>query len=122
MYSGKEGLTSTEQGSGGKNVKKIIDDFRKGLERLRWFATVFAERLKIEIAIFRLLYESDRMAKIRTELLRKIGERVMELKDHHDKNILKDSVIAEAVAEISKLEKTMDDLKTRAAEIGRVAE
>ncbi len=122
MYSGKEELTSSEQGSGGKNVKKIIDDFRKGIERMRWFATVFSERLKIEIAIFRLLYESDRMDKIRTELLRKIGERVMELRDHHDKNILKDSVIAETVAEISKLEKTIEDLKTRASEIGRVPE
>jgi hypothetical protein len=122
MYSGKEELTSSRQGSGGENVKKIIDDFRKGLERMRWFSTVFAERLKIEIAIFRLLYESDRMAKTRGEILRKIGERVMELKDHHDKNILKDSLIAEAVAEINKLEKTIDDLKTRVAEIGRVSE
>ncbi|MBI5074789.1 MAG: hypothetical protein HZB62_06440 [Nitrospirae bacterium] len=103
-------------------MKKIIDDFRKGLERVRWFSTVFAERLKIEIAIFRLLYESDRMAKTREELLKKIGERVLALKDHHDKNILRDSVIAEAVAEISKLEKTIEDLKTRVAEIGRVSE
>ena len=103
-------------------MKKIIDDFRKGLERVRWFSTVFAERLKIEIAIFRLLYESDRMVKTRGELLRKIGERVMELKDHHDKNILKDSLIAGAVAEIGKLEKTIDDLKVRVAEMGRVTE
>ncbi len=122
MYSGKGELTSSRQGSGGENVKKIIDDFRKGLERLRWFATVFAERLKIEIAIFRLLYESDRVAKTRRELLRTIGERVMELKDYQDKNILKDSIVAEAVAEINKLEKTIDDLKTKVAEIGRVAE
>ena len=119
MYSGKEELTSSRQGNGGENVKKIIDDFRKGLERIRWFSTVFAERLKIEVAIFRLLYESDRVAKTRGELLRKIGERVMELKEHQDKNILKDSIIAEAVAEISRLEKTIDDLKTKIAEIGR---
>ncbi|MBI5634255.1 MAG: hypothetical protein HZA15_12350 [Nitrospirae bacterium] len=103
-------------------MKKIIDDFRKGLERIRWFSTVFAERMKIEIAIFRLLYESDRTAKTREELLRRIGERVLELKDHHDKNILRDSVVAEAVAEINKLEKTIEDLKTRISEIGRVAE
>jgi len=103
-------------------VKKIIDDFRKGLERLRWFSTVFAERLKIEIAIFRLLYETDRMAKIRAELLATIGERVLELKDHHEKNILKDTVVAEAVEEINKLEKNIDDLKGRVSEMGKVAE
>lgn len=103
-------------------MKKIIDDFRKGLERVRWFATVFSERLTIEIAIFRLLYEADRVAKTRGELLRKIGERVMELKDHQDKNILKDSAVAEAVAEIGNLEKTIDDFKTKVSEIGRVTE
>lgn len=103
-------------------MKKIIEDFRKGLERVRWFSTVLSERLKIEIAIFRLLYESDRMAKTRRELLIKIGERVMELKDHQDKNILKDSFIAEAVAEINTIEKTIEDLKTRVAEMGRVSE
>jgi len=122
MYSGKGELISSRQGSGGEYVKKIIDDFRKGLERIRWFSTVFAERLKIEVAIFRLLYETDRVAKTRGELLRKIGERVMELKEHKDKNILKDSIIAEAVAEINRLEKTIDDLKTKVAEIGRITE
>lgn len=122
MYSGKGELTSSRQGSGGQNVRKIIDDFRKGLERLRWFARVFAERLTIEIAIFRLLYESDRTARTRGELLKTIGERVMELKDHRDKNILKDSVVEEAVAEISKLEKTINDLKTKVSEIGRVTD
>lgn len=122
MYSGKGELTTSKQGRGGGDVKKLIDDFRTGVERVRWFATVFAERLKIEIAIFRLLYESDRMSKTRGELLRKIGERVMELKDHQDKNILKDSVVAAAAAEINKLEKTIDDLKSKAAEIGKVAE
>jgi len=54
--------------------------------------------------------------------LRKIGERVIELKGHQDKNILKDSVVAEAAAEIIRIEKTLDDLKGKAAEIGRVAE
>ncbi len=103
-------------------MKKVIDDFRRGLERVRWFSAVFADRLKIEIAIFRLLYESDRMAKTRAELLATIGERVLELKDHHEKNVLKDSVVAEAVAEIDRLEKNMDDLKTRVSEIGKVAE
>lgn len=103
-------------------MKKIINDFRRGLERMRWFSAVFAERLKIEIAIFRLLYESDRMTKTRAELLATIGERVLELKDHHEKNVLKDSVVAEAVAEIDRLEKNIEDLKTRANEIAKVSE
>lgn len=103
-------------------MKNILDDFRKGLESVRWFATVAAERMKIEMAIFRLLYETDRMAKTRAELLKKIGERVIEMKNSRDKNILKDPAVAEAVAEIDKLDKSIDDLKTKAAEIGGVTE
>ncbi len=122
MYSGKVESCSTRPGSQGADVKKTVDDFRKGLERIRWFATVFSERIKIEIAILRILWESDGLAKTRAELLKKIGERVVELKGHQDKDILRDSVIAEAVAEIEKLEKTMDDLKNRVSDIGRVAE
>jgi 4-hydroxy-3-methylbut-2-en-1-yl diphosphate synthase IspG/GcpE len=49
-----------------------------------------------------------------------IGQRVIELKGHSDKNIFKDSVIVEATAEIEKLDKNIDELKQKAAEISRV--
>jgi hypothetical protein len=103
-------------------MKKIFEDFRKGIEKVRWFAKLFAERLKIEIAIFRLLYDSDRMKKTREELLKKIGERVVELKGHHDKNILRDTVIVEALGEIEKLEKSMEETRAKVSDIGRVTE
>lgn len=103
-------------------MKKIIGDFKKGIEQLRWFSKLFSERLKIEIAIFKLLYESDNMTRMREEMLRKIGERVMELKGHEGKNILRDTVVAEAVHEIEKLEKSIDDLRNRISEISRVTE
>ena len=101
-------------------MKKIFEDFRKGMGKVRWFAALFAERLKIEIAIFRLLYDSDRMSKTREELLKKIGERVMELKGNHDKNILRDSVIVEALGEIEKLEKYLEETRAKVSDIGRV--
>jgi hypothetical protein len=122
MYSGKVELTSSRPDSGGRSVKKIIEDFKKGIEQLRWFSTLFAERLKIEMAVFKLLYESDKMTRMREEMLRKIGERVVELKSHEGKNILRDTVVAEAVHEIEKLEKSIDDLKNKVSEISRVTE
>jgi seryl-tRNA synthetase len=103
-------------------MKKIFEDFRKGIEKVRWFAKLFAERLKIEIAIFRLLYDSDKMKKTREELLKKIGERVMDLRGQYDKNILRDTVIAEALSEIEKLEKSMNETRAKVSDIGRVAE
>jgi seryl-tRNA synthetase len=103
-------------------MKKIIEDFRNGIERIRWFSRVFAERLRIEMAIIRLLYESDRMTRTRDELLRKIGERVLQLRDNPEKNILRDSVVSGLLSEIEGLEKNIDDLKQKVSEIGRVAE
>ena len=103
-------------------MKKIIEDFRVGIGRIRWFSTLFAERLKIEIAVFKLLYESDKMDKTRDELLKKIGERVVELKDQTEKNILRDSVVTEAIAEIGKIDKNMEETKNKVSEIGRVTE
>jgi len=103
-------------------MKKIFEDSRKGIGKVRWFAALFAERMKIEIAIFRLLYDADRMHKTREELLKKIGDRVMDLRGHHDKNILRDTVIAEALSEIEKLEKSMAETRTKVSDIGRVTE
>jgi hypothetical protein len=62
------------------------------------------------------------MNKTREELLKKIGERVIDLKEQHDKNILKDTVIAEAVSEIEKIEKRMEETKHKVSDVGRVTE
>jgi hypothetical protein len=103
-------------------MKKVLEDFRKGTEKMRWFSSLFAERVKIEVAVFKLLYDADKMSRTRDELLKRIGERVMELKSHDDKNIFRDAVVAEAVGEIEKLDKSIDDAKNRVSDMGRVAE
>jgi hypothetical protein len=103
-------------------MKKIIRDFMNGFEKIRWFSSFFSERLKIEIAIFKLLYESDRMSRMRDELLRKIGERVMELKNHEDANILRDTTVSRAMAEVEKLDKSMNDLRGKVSDLGRVTD
>ncbi len=103
-------------------MKKITEDIRQGIEKIRWFSRLFAERLKIEMAIFKLFYEADKMTRTREALLKKIGERVMELKDNQDKNILKDAAVADAVLDIGKLDTNINDLKNKIAEIGRVME
>ncbi|MDH4233257.1 MAG: hypothetical protein OEW04_14660 [Nitrospirota bacterium] len=101
--------------------KKIYENFKKGIEKIKWFATLFSERINIEIAIFKLLYRSDEMAKKRDVLLRGIGERVVDLKGQGEKNIFRDSAVIEALDEIGNIDKHIDDLKHQASEISRVA-
>jgi len=101
-------------------LKRVYENFRKGMERFKWFATLFSERMNIEIAIFKLLYQSDELAKKRQELLVTIGERVVELKGHGDKIVFRDSVVAGALGEIEKIDGNIDELRHKASEISRV--
>ena len=101
-------------------LKNIYENLKNGIGKIKWFATLFSERINIEIAIFKLLHQSDEMTKKREVLLKKIGERVVELKGHSEKSIFRDSDIAGALEEIEKLDKNINDLKGKASEISRV--
>ena len=81
-------------------LNKVYDNFKKGIEKIRWFATLFAERLNIEIAVLKLLHQSEEMTQKRATLLRAIGEQVVALNEHPEKNVFRDSVIAGALEEI----------------------
>ena len=102
-------------------LKNVYENLKNGVGKIKWFATLFSERVNIEIAIFKLLYQSDEMTKKREALLKTIGDRVVELKGHSEKNIYRDSDIAGALEEIEKIDKNINDLKGKAGEISRVA-
>ncbi len=100
-------------------LKNVYGNLKNGIEKIKWFATLFSERMNIEIAIFKLLYQSDEMTKKREVLLKTIGGRVVELKGHSEKNIFRDSDIAGALDEVEKIDKNINDLKGKASEISR---
>jgi ArsR family metal-binding transcriptional regulator len=102
-------------------LKKLKDNFEKGVERVKWFAGFFSERLKIEIALIKLLYRSDELNKQKDELLISIGQRVCELKRSGEKNMQKDAEILKAVDEIERLEKNAGDIRQKVSEITRVS-
>lgn len=101
--------------------KRVQESFTRGWERIRWFASVLSERLNLEVAIVKLLYQSDRLAKQRDELLKAIGRRVYELRGQ-DRNVLKDSGIVEALAGIERLEADIGEMKKKASDISRVTD
>jgi hypothetical protein len=101
-------------------IERIRENFGIGISRIKWFAAVFADRLKIEVAVIRLLYRSAEMEKKKAGLLRNIGTRVYELRANPDRNILKDKTVIEAVEALVKLEKEMEELKQKASEMSSV--
>jgi seryl-tRNA synthetase len=71
------------------------------------------------MAVIKLLKESDGLEKRRSELIEDIGERVFELRDRKDMDIIKDPKIKAALKELEPLEKELHELKEKASEIGK---
>ena len=100
--------------------KKIKNNFDSGIERIKWFSSILSERMKIEFSVIKLVSDKDKKEKERAEKMRLIGERVFELKEQHDKNVLKDKVIAGSISEIEKLDSEIEDINKKVSEISKV--
>ncbi|MDP2278586.1 MAG: hypothetical protein Q8K51_10230, partial [Nitrospirota bacterium] len=100
--------------------KRIKNNFDSGIERIKWFSSILSERMKIEFSVIKLVSDRDKKEKERAEKMRLIGERVFEVKEQQDKNVLKDKVIAGSIGEIEKLDSEIEDLNKKASEISKV--
>jgi len=100
-------------------LKRIKSSFDAGIEKIKWFASLLSDRMKIEISVVRLLYQSTEMERKRMELMKTIGERVYSLKNGPNK-ILKDPVVAETLGRIEALDAEIEDVKKKASEISRI--
>ena len=101
----------------------MIDNFKgswdKGLEKVRWFSSVFNARVKVEIAVMKLIKEAKDLEGRRDVIFRSIGERVYEIKDR-EPGFLKDPKLRQSVDELQDLERTINEIKEKASEMGRV--
>ncbi|MBI1810725.1 MAG: hypothetical protein HYR78_02110 [Nitrospirae bacterium] len=100
--------------------KRIKNNFDSGIERIKWFSSILSERMKIEFSVIKLVSDRDKKEKERAEKLRLIGERVFELKEQHEKNVLKDKIIADCISEIEKLNSEIEDINKKVSEISKV--
>jgi hypothetical protein len=98
-------------------LKKLKGNFESGVERIKWFSSLFSDRIKIEYSVIRLLHQSEQMEKKKDELMRTIGNRVYELKGYSEGHVLKDGIISEALSEIEKIDKEIESTKKKASEI-----
>ena len=99
---------------------KIKRNFENGVEKIKWFASLLSDRVKIEVSVMKLLYESDRMEKKRDELMKTIGRRVFELRESSERHIMKDRVIAESISEIEQISGDIEATKKKASDISSV--
>ena len=98
---------------------RIKNDFDEGLGRIKWFATLLSERLRIELAVFRLAYASEELKKKRDGLLKQIGEEVYRMRKN-DKGIQANKYINDALKEIDALEPRIKETDEKVADITRI--
>jgi seryl-tRNA synthetase len=103
-------------------LKRIKDSFENGVEKIKWASSLLSERVKIELSVMKLLYETDQLEKKKEDLMKTIGKRVAELKEYPDRQILKDSIVADALSEIEKITTEIDQTRIRASDISRIEE
>jgi predicted transcriptional regulator len=103
-------------------IKRLRNNFEDGIEKIKWFASLLSDRLKIELSVMKLLHESEQMEKKRDELIKKIGQRVLEMREHADRQVLKDSVITDTMGEIEKVDQEIEQTRKKASEISSTVE
>jgi predicted transcriptional regulator len=103
-------------------IKRLRNNFEDGIEKIKWFASLLSDRLKIELSVMKLLRESEQMEKKRDELVKKIGQRVLEMREHAERQVLKDSVIMDTMNQIEKIDQEIGETRKKASEISSTVE
>jgi len=99
---------------------RIKEWFYNGLERLRWLASLFSERLHIELAIIKLLNNIETLKKRRDEAVLRLGERVLQLKDSPSHDVLTDQEVRTVFKEIEAVNEELEALKSKVSELSKL--
>jgi len=97
---------------------RIKKDFDEGIDKVKWFAGLLSERVRIELTVFRLLHEAEELRKKRDALLRKIGEDFYQM-HKSGSGSQPGREMLDAINEIDALESRIKELGDKASEISR---
>jgi seryl-tRNA synthetase len=100
-------------------LSKVKEDFENGIKKVKWFSELLSDRVRIEIAIFKLLYKSEELRKKKYELLRQIGEEVYEMRGK-DKNVYDIKEVMAAIKAIESLEPEIKETMEKVADINKL--
>jgi hypothetical protein len=98
---------------------RIRNDLEQGLNKIKWFAGLLSERVRIELTVFKLLNKSEELKKKRDSLLQKIGEEAYRM--HKSATGIQPSKdMLDAVKELDALEPLIKETIDKASEISRI--
>ncbi|HXW69715.1 MAG TPA: hypothetical protein VEJ88_08900 [Dissulfurispiraceae bacterium] len=100
-------------------IGRIKKDFESGIKKVKWFAALLSERVRIEITIFKLLYRSEELKKKRDELLRQIGEEVYEMRDK-GKNVYSNKEVLASIKALESIEPEIRETLEKASDFSKI--
>jgi seryl-tRNA synthetase len=98
---------------------RLKNDLEEGLNKIKWFAGLLSERVRIELTVFRLLYRAEELKKKRDSLFKKIGEEVYHM-HNAEKSFHPSMEIMAIIREIEALEPQIREAVDKASEIDRI--
>jgi len=98
---------------------RIKNDLDEGVGKIKWFARLLSERVRIELAVFRLTYASEELKKKRDGLLKQIGEEVCRMRKD-EKGIHANKYITDALKEIDSLDPRIKETDEKVSDITRI--
>ena len=100
-------------------IGRVKKDFESGIKKVKWFATLLSERVRIEITIFKLLYKSEELKKKRDELLMRMGEEVYEMRDK-GKNVYSNKEVISAIKSLESIEPEIRETLEKASDFSKL--
>jgi seryl-tRNA synthetase len=98
---------------------RLKNDLEEGLNKIKWFAGLLSDRVRIEMSVFRLLHHAEELKKKRDVHLKKIGEEIYH-KHNTETVVHPDAGIADIIRELEDLDAQIKEAVDKASEISRM--
>ncbi|MDX9714725.1 MAG: hypothetical protein RBT37_04765 [Dissulfurispiraceae bacterium] len=98
--------------------QRLKKDIERAGEHIKWFASLLSERIRIEIAVFKLMYRSEEIKKRKEELLRVIGAEVYSSRESAS-DVYSNSEIRNAIIELESLDPQINEIAEKVQEISK---
>ncbi|QWR78686.1 hypothetical protein [Candidatus Magnetomonas plexicatena] len=94
---------------------ELKDDLGRGIEKLKWVSVFVSDRLRADIAFFKILEKITELEKSKTSLYAEIGEKVYELSaSPNPPNVYTNPEISRALRAINELDGKIEELRASA--------
>lgn len=104
-------------------VSALKEWFKKGIDRVIWYISLFSKRFHVELAVMKLMSEVETLKKKRQEELAELGQRVLHIKKTSEVDPFAGyEEIEGTYKRVLEIEQKIEELKIKAKEISSLEE